>query len=167
VTGTRQGNLSPGRSFLIPQYRLYSGGVYGLEELALSRLTLTAGARYDYRWQHAFQFGSPVIVSPDDRRTYVGPSGSLGASYKLSETWSLAATGTEAWRPPADAMLRGVEATGELTLVSWRGDICGVGRTGRTGRRCLPSPWRSGGAGSRDHSWVSLDVASSRPGGIE
>ena len=100
VTGMRQGNLSPGRSFLIPQYRLYSGGAYGLEEMTLGRLTLTAGGRYDYRWQHAYQYGAPVIVSPDDQRSYEGLSGSLGASLQLAESWSLASTLGEAWRPP-------------------------------------------------------------------
>ncbi len=100
VSAMRQGNLSPGRSFLIPQYRLYAGGVFGLEELTLSRLTLSVGARVDDRWQHAYQYGAPVVISPEDQRNYVGPSGSLGASYKLSESWSLAATAAEAWRPP-------------------------------------------------------------------
>ncbi len=99
-SGMRQGNLSPGRSFLIPQYRLYAGGVYALEELSLDRLTLTAGARYDDRWQHAYQFGAPVVVSPEDRHTYLGASGSLGASWKLSGSWSLGGTVGRAWRPP-------------------------------------------------------------------
>ena len=100
VSGLRQGNLSPGRSFLIPQYRLYGGGVFALEQMELARLTLTVGGRYDYRWQHAYQYGAPVIVSPDDQRAYAGLSGSLGASYKLTETWSIASTLGEAWRPP-------------------------------------------------------------------
>jgi iron complex outermembrane receptor protein len=100
ATGMRQGNLSPGRSFLIPQYRLYSGGVFALEEMTLSRLTLTAGARYDARGQHAFQYGAPVVVSPDDRSSYQGVSGSFATSLKLSETWSLTGTVARAWRPP-------------------------------------------------------------------
>ena len=100
VSGMRQGNLSPGRSFLIPQYRLYSGGIFGLEELRLSRLTMTAGLRFDDRWQHAYQYGAPVVVSPDDVTSYTGTSGSLGASYKLTDTWSLAGTFARAWRPP-------------------------------------------------------------------
>jgi iron complex outermembrane receptor protein len=96
----RQGNLSPGRSFLIPQYRLYTGGVFGLEQIEWSRLTLTAGARLDDRWQHAYQYGAPVVISPDDRRNYVGASGSFGASLKLAEAWSLASSVAQAWRPP-------------------------------------------------------------------
>ncbi len=100
VSGMRQGNLSPGRSFLIPQYRLYTGGVFALEQIDLAPLTVTAGARFDYRWQHSYQYGEPVVVSPDDRRSYEGVSGSLGASYQLTPAWSVAATVGRAWRPP-------------------------------------------------------------------
>jgi iron complex outermembrane receptor protein len=100
VSGMRQGNLSPGRSFLIPQYRLYTGGVYALEQLNLGRFSATAGLRYDYRWQHAFQFGAPVILSPDDVRSYDGLSGSLGATYRVAPTWSVATNLGRAWRAP-------------------------------------------------------------------
>ena len=100
VSGMRQGNLSPGRSFLIPQYRLYTGGAFALEQAEWSRLTLTVGARLDDRWQHAYQYGAPVVISPDDRRNYVGASGSFGASLKLAKTWSLASSVARAWRPP-------------------------------------------------------------------
>jgi len=100
LSGMRQGNLSPGRSFLIPQYRLYAGGLFALEEVTAKRLTLTAAARVDDRWQHAYQYGAPVVISPEDRRNYVGPTGSLGALYRLSDSWSVAATANEAWRPP-------------------------------------------------------------------
>jgi iron complex outermembrane receptor protein len=100
VSGMRQGNLSPGRSFLIPQYRLYDGSVFGVEEFSWSRLTLTAGLRFQDRWQHAYQFGAPVVLSPDDSRNYTGLSGSLGASLKLDHTWSVASTVSRAWRPP-------------------------------------------------------------------
>jgi iron complex outermembrane receptor protein len=100
VAGMRQGNLSPGRSFLIPQYRLYTSGVFGFEQVAISRLTLTAGARLDTRWQHAYQFGAPVVISPEDQRSYAGPSGSLGASFAFTDSWSLSSSVAQAWRPP-------------------------------------------------------------------
>lgn len=100
LSGMRQGNLSPGRSFLIPQYRIYSGGVYGLEQLALGRWTMSAGLRYDDRWQHAVQFGDPVIISPEERRSWNGLSGSLGASFEFVPGWSIAGTLGRAWRAP-------------------------------------------------------------------
>ncbi len=134
VSGMRQGNLSPGRSFLIPQYRIYAGGVFALEEYTRDALTVTLGARYDVRWQHAFQFGAPVVISPDDISTYRGASGSLGASYRLSPTWSLAGTAALAWRPPnvSERFSRGVHhgtaqyEIGDPTLVPERtinGDV--------------------------------------------
>jgi len=100
VSGMRQGNLSPGRSFLIPQYRLYTGGIYALEQRTISRVTLSVGARFDARYQHAYQFGAPVIVSPDAVNRYFGPSAAVTAAYRLTDTWSLATTATRAWRPP-------------------------------------------------------------------
>jgi iron complex outermembrane receptor protein len=100
VSGMRQGNLSPGRSFLIPQYRLYSGGLFGLEQWSRGRWTASAGLRYDYRWQHAYQYGEPVVVSPDDVSSYDGLSGTVGLTYRLSEGWSLTATGGRMWRAP-------------------------------------------------------------------
>ncbi|HEY1333730.1 MAG TPA: TonB-dependent receptor, partial [Myxococcaceae bacterium] len=100
VNGQRQSNLSRGRSFLIPQYRLYGGGVYGLEQLTYDRWQFTAGLRYDYRWQHAYQFGDPVVISPDDVRSWGGLTGSFGVVYQLAEGWSLASTVGTGWRAP-------------------------------------------------------------------
>jgi iron complex outermembrane receptor protein len=106
LSGMRQGNLSPGRSFLIPQYRLYAGGVYGLEQVSLSqRWTLTAGLRYDHRWQHAYQYGDPVVISPDDERTWDGFSGSLSSAFQLGQGWSLAGSIGRTWRAPNVAEL--------------------------------------------------------------
>ncbi|HEY7683241.1 MAG TPA: TonB-dependent receptor [Gemmatimonadales bacterium] len=100
VSGMRQGNLSPGRSFLIPQYRLYSGGIYAVEQLNLSRLTFSAGLRYDARRQRAYQYGDPVIISPDDTRTWDGFSGSLGSTWEFASGWSVASSLGRAWRAP-------------------------------------------------------------------
>ncbi len=100
VSGMRQGNISRGKGFLIPQYRLYTGGVYALEQLSLERLTVSAGARYDFRWQHTFPVSDAGIVSPEKTRTYDGVAGLLGASYALADRWSVAANLGHAWRAP-------------------------------------------------------------------
>jgi iron complex outermembrane receptor protein len=100
ITGTRQGNLSIGRSFLIPQYRLYTAGLFGLEQWTSARWTVSAGLRYDYRWQRAYQYGAPVVISPDDVSSYSGVSGTLGLTYRLADQWSLAATVGRMWRAP-------------------------------------------------------------------
>ena len=100
ITGLRQGNLSPGRSFLIPQYRLYTAGLFALEQWSRGRWTASGGIRYDYRWQHAYQYGAPVVISPDDVSSYSGFSGTLGLSYRIAEGWSLATTVSRMWRAP-------------------------------------------------------------------
>lgn len=100
VSGLRQGNLSPGRSFLIPQYRLYTAGVYGLEQLSLRRWTFSLGVRYDYRWQRAYQYGAPVVISPAETKDWDGLSGSLGWSHEFRDGWSLAGSAGRAWRAP-------------------------------------------------------------------
>ncbi|HET9064414.1 MAG TPA: TonB-dependent receptor [Gemmatimonadales bacterium] len=99
LVGLRQGNLSRGRSFLIPQYRLYSTGIFALEQYTTGALTVSAGLRHDTRWQHAFQYGAPVIISPDDIRSWAGLSGSLGASLDLGGGWSIASSVSRMWRP--------------------------------------------------------------------
>ncbi|MGH7509750.1 MAG: TonB-dependent receptor [Gemmatimonadales bacterium] len=129
ISGMRQGNVSPGRSFLIPQYRLYGTGVYGLEQLTLGRLRVTGGLRYEYRWQHAYQYGAPVIISPDQIRSYSGGSGSLGLTARIATGWSLAATAGRAWRPPNvnELYSQGVHhgtaqyEIGDTSLISERG----------------------------------------------
>jgi iron complex outermembrane receptor protein len=100
VSGMRQGNVTTGKSFLIPQYRLYTGAVYGMEEVLLDRWTLSAGVRYDSRWQRIYRYRDQGIISPDERRTYSDYSGSLGATYRLTEDWSIAGTVGRAWRAP-------------------------------------------------------------------
>lgn len=100
VSGMRQGNLSEGRAFLIPEYRLYSGAVYGLEELRLRRWTISAGARFDYLWQRTFEYADAGITSAAERRSWTGLSGNVGATYLLGGGWSVGARASRGWRAP-------------------------------------------------------------------
>ncbi len=100
VSGMRQGNVSEGKAFLIPEYRLYSAGIYGLEELTLSRWTLSAGLRWDYTWQQTYEYADAGIVSPEESRDWSGVAGNVGASFLLGGSWSIAGRVTRTWRPP-------------------------------------------------------------------
>jgi iron complex outermembrane receptor protein len=100
VSGMRQGNISEGKAFLIPQYRLYSGGLYGVEELSLGRWTVSAGLRGDYVWQRTFAYSDAGLVSPNERRSWTGVAGSAGASYLIGGKWSVAGRVSRAWRAP-------------------------------------------------------------------
>lgn len=100
VSGMRQGNISKGRGFLIPQYRLYTGALFASEEYARGPVTFHGGLRYDYRWQRVFPSSDAGIVSLDETRSYSGVAGSLGASVLFQNDWSLGATIGRAWRAP-------------------------------------------------------------------
>lgn len=100
ISGFRQGNVSRGKSFLIPQYRLYSGALFGRETLELGRLTLDAGLRWDYRWQRVFPFRSVSVLEEPETRTWSDLSGSLGASVLLGRGWSVASSAGRGWRAP-------------------------------------------------------------------
>jgi iron complex outermembrane receptor protein len=56
--------------------------------------------RYDYRWQHAYQFGAPVVISPDDVSSYDDLSGTLSLGYRLSDSWSVGMGVSRMWRAP-------------------------------------------------------------------
>jgi iron complex outermembrane receptor protein len=128
VSGMRQGNISTGKAFLIPQYRLYTGAAFLSEEATLGRLTLTGGIRYDHRWQHVYPFGDFGIVTVDETREYTGFSGSAGASVGFAEAWSIGGTIGRAWRAPNvnERFSQGVHhgtaqyELGDTTLVSER-----------------------------------------------
>ncbi len=99
MVGIRQGNLSRGRSFLIPQYRLYSGGIYALEQYQRGPLSLTAGVRFDTRYQHVYQYGAPIVISPDEVHRWNGVSASFGAAWSPRPEWTLATSLGRMWRP--------------------------------------------------------------------
>lgn len=100
ISGFRQGNVSRGKSFLIPQYRLYSGAVFGRETLELGRVTLDAGLRWDYRWQRVFPFRNVSVLEEPETRTWSDLSGSLGASVVVGDGWSVASSAGRGWRAP-------------------------------------------------------------------
>jgi len=99
-SGMRQGNISKGKAFLVPQYRLYTGSVYASEEADLGPVTVTAGVRYEYRWQRVFEFTDAGIDVPDETRVYDGVASAFGISVPLGDTWSVGATTGRAWRAP-------------------------------------------------------------------
>jgi iron complex outermembrane receptor protein len=99
VSGMRQGNVGAGSSFLIPNFRLYSGGVYAIESWAHGDLTLDAGARFDYRWQKVY--ANPPHLLLDQTLTFSNISAAVGAIYQFGETWSANANLGMAFRPPS------------------------------------------------------------------
>ena len=100
ATGIYQGNYYQGR-FFIPNFRKYGGGVFWLEQWQArdsSRLKIETGLRYDYIFQQIFMWQDNVIVTP--KFDYHNLSGSLGATFQVSETLLLRGNLGTAWRPP-------------------------------------------------------------------
>jgi iron complex outermembrane receptor protein len=98
VNGMRQGNVSQGSSFLIPNFRSYSGGAYAVEAWASSSVTITAGVRLDYRWLHVFPVESRDIE--ETMKDYLNVSGALGVTYEFHPEWTAAMNIGTAFRPP-------------------------------------------------------------------
>lgn len=96
--GMRQGNVLDGQIFLIPQYRMYSGGVYLLENIQLGDLLLNGGLRYDYRWTKVYQLPAKRIA--DTTIDYGSLTAAIGATWSFAETWSLNGNIGSSWRPP-------------------------------------------------------------------
>lgn len=94
----RQGNVGQGLSFLIPNFRSYTTGIYILETFSEDLLTLSAGARGDYHWMKVFSNPDRNI---DERvHEYSNLAGAFGAIYQFEPEWSLNLNVGAGWRPP-------------------------------------------------------------------
>lgn len=99
VNGMQQSSLNKGDEFLVPAYSLFDVGAFGLVKKTVNKkLELSGGIRYDVR----FEQGDDLYLDPKGEAVtantpgatqkfgafithFPGASGSLGASYQLSE----------------------------------------------------------------------------------
>ncbi len=95
-----QGNQTLGKAFLIPGYDLWQGAAYAQEELALGRLSLSAGLRGDAISQTTIAFADAGIRSPDGTKSWRNVAGSVGAAYLVRDGLDVAVRVARAWRPP-------------------------------------------------------------------
>lgn len=100
VDGMNQGNVGQ-VGYLIPNFRALTGGAFARTTWQRGPLTLDAGLRLDHRWQQAFPRERGQGSFERDKRTYTGVSTALGATWRLSPTWSIATNFATAWRPPS------------------------------------------------------------------
>jgi len=98
ISGMRQGNVAQGLSFLIPNFRSYSGGLYLLESYTDQLLTLSAGGRFDV--QSLEIYANPARSIDQTLHRYTSASGALGAIYQFEADWSLNMNAGTGWRPP-------------------------------------------------------------------
>lgn len=100
VNGLYQFNDRSGRVRLIPDYELYGGGIFIVENYSLDKLLLSAGLRYDVRWLTSTFYNTPVLQTVNSEKKYGSITASVGARYKLSDELTLSSNIGTAWRPP-------------------------------------------------------------------
>ena len=99
VSGMRQTNVGNSLSFLIPNFRSYTAGVYAIEEWNAGPFSADAGLRIDAFQTRVYPYAPKSIQDTELRYTAV--SGAVGARMELSPAWSIGATAGTAWRPPS------------------------------------------------------------------
>ncbi len=98
VNGMRQQSKNKGTEFLVPAYKLFDFGVYGIVNKNLGRFDLSGGLRYDVRSENADALylngdeEKTVASDPDAEqrfsafdKTFDGVSGSIGSTYQISD----------------------------------------------------------------------------------
>ena len=96
----RQGNISKGKGFLIPQYRLYTAAAFLSEEADVGWATFSGGIRYEVRRQRIFEVEDFSINVPNETRSYGDVAAAAGISVPMGDSWSIGATTGRAWRAP-------------------------------------------------------------------
>lgn len=100
VSGMRQGNISVGKGFLIPQYRLYTGGTWLRHEHGFGPVTIDAGVRWDYRWQRVFPPPDRAFDLERTTEDWSDFSGGVGATWEFRDGWFIGSHVGRAWRAP-------------------------------------------------------------------
>jgi iron complex outermembrane receptor protein len=97
-----QGNVYQGLDYraLIPNYRNYGGGAFILEKWNKRKLTIEAGARYDYKWMRTYTEDFTTLTKRSSDFSWENYSGTLGAIYRFTSNLSLNSSFGIGWRPP-------------------------------------------------------------------
>ncbi len=98
-SGITQGNVRR-FLFLIPNFRNYGAGLFGIERYARGRWTVEGGLRYDYRWLRAYFLDEVTDRVTNKTRDWQNVMGSLGATVQLTPELALTGTFSTAWRAP-------------------------------------------------------------------
>lgn len=100
ASGMNQGNENGESGYLIPNFRALTGGVFARTSWMLGDVTLDAGTRVDLRRLRAFPRDFDTRGFAFRTTHYTGVSSVVGALWQWTDTWSLGANLSTAWRPP-------------------------------------------------------------------
>ena len=99
VSGIQQVNTNGEAGRLIPNFGALTGGVFVRETYVRGPLTLEAGARADVRRLRAYPRIGGKAVTTTTR--YTALTGALGAAWRVTPGWTVAANVAQGWRPPS------------------------------------------------------------------
>lgn len=102
IGGMYQTSANMGEEFLIPDYRLFDGGIYATATKSLgSRWTVSGGMRYDHRYMHGNELEEDGAMRfTDFTRHFNGVSASLGAVCNISQHLNVRANLARGFRTP-------------------------------------------------------------------
>ena len=117
VNGMFQNNTNNGTEFIIPNYNQFDIGPFALLKKTFDKLDLSGGVRYDARiFRNDAMYTAPNPVTGFDmqvsspvgadqpfynfKHTFSGLSGSIGASYKISDQFIIKANVARGFRAP-------------------------------------------------------------------
>jgi len=113
TNGMYQNSLNKGIEFLVPEYSLFDAGLFVIGKKSWGKLNVSGGLRYDNR----FETGEALYLNANGEKTtetdaasmhrfagfssnFGGISGSLGATYQLSENWNTKLNLSRGFRAP-------------------------------------------------------------------
>jgi iron complex outermembrane receptor protein len=98
LSGLLQDNDSRGPEALVPDARIRSGAIFGLEQFDAGRWSVLAGVRLDLRGLEAD--ATPALALPATSHDYTAVTGDLGFVFRATPELALTANAGRAWRAP-------------------------------------------------------------------
>ena len=106
ISGTYQQSMNKGSEFLIPAYKLFDYGIFGVTQRRFKKLFFEAGLRFDQRFYHSqglYADSSQRFV--DLKKMFWNFSGSIGLSYRANDSWVIKFNLAKGFRAPVAAEL--------------------------------------------------------------
>ena len=102
IGGMYQQSSNLGEEFLIPDYKIFDGGIYATATKTLGdRWTISGGVRYDHRYMHGNELEEEGTLRFNNfTRSFNGFSGSIGAVCNINKHFNVRANLARGFRTP-------------------------------------------------------------------
>ena len=113
ISGMSQNSMNKGSEFLVPAYHLFDAGIFVVAKKTFGKLDISGGIRYDIRFEDTESLYLDAIGNVTNASNasaierfkgfstqFDGISGSLGATYRLNESWVTKLNFSRGFRAP-------------------------------------------------------------------